>query len=112
MVVPRADPPVGTRGRPLRDLFFSGLDGRSQLPALAVVVEKGRVPFGGKDGLFEEVTDKALHSGRRGVEAIESFSNWVAKLETFRSFIIVEFLAAEVKLDEKVEQSKMAALWP
>jgi len=78
MVVPRADPPVGTRGRPLRDLFFSGLDGRSQLPALAVVLENGRrmeVPFGGKDGLFEEVAERALHSGRRGVEAIESFSN-------------------------------------
>jgi hypothetical protein len=42
MVVPRDDPPVGTRGRPFRDLFFSGIVGRSQLPALEVVLENGR----------------------------------------------------------------------
>ena len=56
MVVPRDDPPVGTRGRPFRDLFFSGAVGRSQLPALEVVLENGRreieVPLFGVD-LFD-----------------------------------------------------------
>lgn len=38
--MPREDPPVGTRGRPLRDLFFSGCVGKSQSPNTAGVVEK------------------------------------------------------------------------
>ena len=58
MVVPRADPPVGTRGRPFRDLFFSGIVGRSQVPGLAIVLENGRreieAPFFEKTALFED----------------------------------------------------------
>jgi hypothetical protein len=67
MVVPRDDPPVGTRGRPFRDLFLSGMVGRSQLPALAIVFENGRrveVPSYGKDGLFEVAEERAVQRGR------------------------------------------------
>ena len=79
MVVPRADPPVGTRGRPFRDLFFSGWVGRSQLPGLTDVLEKGRREIEelllGKVFLFVNADERAGHSGRKGAEAIESLSN-------------------------------------
>jgi histidyl-tRNA synthetase len=79
MVVPRADPPVGTRGRPFRDLFFSGIVGRSQVPGLAIVLENGRreieAPFFEKTALFEDAGERAVQSGRRGLKAIESLLN-------------------------------------
>ncbi len=78
MVVPRADPPVGTRGRPFRDLFFSGMVGRSQFPALMLVLENGRreieVPLLNTI-MFENAVEGRVHMGRRGAEAIESLSN-------------------------------------
>jgi hypothetical protein len=73
---------VGTRGRPFRDRFFSGCVGRSQLPALAGVLENCL-----HDGL-EAVALSALRrvevakrpcDGRKGVEIIESLSNWANK---------------------------------
>jgi hypothetical protein len=76
-VVPLADPPVGTRGRPLRDLFFSGIVGNNQFPALTAVLEKGRCeaewPFLGR------CVAKAL-GGRNGNAALESFSRRAVKL--------------------------------
>ncbi len=79
MVVPRADPPVGTRGRPFRDLFFSGIVGRSQFPALVLVLENGRqeieVPLFDNADLFEDSGERAVHNGRRELEVIESLSN-------------------------------------
>jgi hypothetical protein len=53
--------------------------GRSQLPALAVVLENGRreieVALLGQRVVFEEVEERAVDSGRREVEAMESFWN-------------------------------------
>ena len=77
MVVPLEEPPVGTRGRPFRDRFFSGAVGRSQLPALAAVLEKGRrateaVP--GFDVLQPEEGMRRVLTGRMGAENSESLS--------------------------------------
>lgn len=113
MVVPRDDPPVGTRGRPFRDLFFSGKLGRSQLPALAVVLENGRreveVPARGRDIVFVAAEGRALHSGRRGGEAMESFSNRAAKLEILRIFMMIEMVGAEALTKSRIEVLKTAA---
>ena len=74
--MPLADPPVGTRGLPFRDRFFSGEVGRSQLPALAAVLENGRRVV---EGPFFDVcwvrVERGVMRGRRGEEDIESFWN-------------------------------------
>ena len=91
MVVPRADPPVGTRGRPFLDFFFSNAVGRSQVPALAVVLEKGRlVPGETFFGvvLFPYDVMKADPMGRKGNGATESLSKWDARLDIPDSFIV------------------------
>lgn len=83
--------------------------GRSQLPALAVVLENGRRevdPSLKGNGLLED-EGRAVQSGRRGLELIESFSNWAAKLEMFRGFMTVELLAAEVKLRRNLEDLEL-----
>lgn len=74
--MPLAEPPVGTRGRPFRDRFFSGIVGKSQFPALAEVLENGRrLPdaFCGLTRFDVEGIEEAL-IGRRGVDAIDSLS--------------------------------------
>lgn len=55
-----------------------------------------KVLLQGRDIAFKEPEERAVHSGRRGTEAMVSFSNWAAKLEIFRSFMMVELLVAEV----------------
>jgi hypothetical protein len=63
--------------------------GRSQLPFLAAVLENGRlsieVAFDGTNLLDNEWVLR----GRKGFEAIESFSNRAAKLKIFRGFMLV-----------------------
>lgn len=54
-MVPREDPPVGTRGLPLLDRFLSASVGSNQLPARRVVEEKYRC----------ESTDRMVRGGDR-----------------------------------------------
>jgi hypothetical protein len=78
MVVPLAEPPVGTRGLPFLDRFFSGEVGNSQFPAFIAVLENGRRLI---EAFFEQSVPllegkvKAEIRGRRGVEDNESRSN-------------------------------------
>lgn len=78
IVVPLADPPVGTRGLPFRDLFFSGAVGKSQSPARLAVMENGRLDMGVTFfegvGLRDDQGVERDMMGRSGLEAIESFS--------------------------------------
>jgi hypothetical protein len=78
MVVPLADPPVGTRGRPFLDRFFSGIVGRSQFPGRTAVLENGRREMVASEEvvvLFDDRAMRAMQTGRKGLEAIESLSN-------------------------------------
>ncbi len=79
MVVPLADPPVGTRGRPFLDRFASAFDGRSQVADLEEVLEKGRREIEAAccdvDDLFQGRTLREVERGRKGFGVIESFSN-------------------------------------
>lgn len=90
-VVPLADPPVGTRGLPFRDLFFSGMVGRSQLPALTAVLENGRRDWG---ELWFEGAEKAVAWARLGprgrivLEANESLPSWAVKLCKLWGFMV------------------------
>lgn len=70
---------MGTRGLPFLDLFFSGIVGKSQLPCLAVVLEKVRlaieVPFCEVEEIRGQLV-RVVQIGLKGVvEAIESLSN-------------------------------------
>lgn len=74
--MPLADPPVGTRGLPFRDRFFSGCVGRSQLPPLIGVLEKGRREVVGQFSDAANIRmEEGVRRGRKGVEDIESFWN-------------------------------------
>jgi hypothetical protein len=77
--VPLAEPPVGTRGRPFRDLLASGFVGNSQFPGLAAVLENGRLelklPFCKGSGVIPNEGAVRELSGRHEIEDIESLSN-------------------------------------
>lgn len=56
---------MGTRGRPFRERFFSGMVGRSQFPAFGAVLENGRIEtfF---DGLLDDWDDWDERRALRG----------------------------------------------
>lgn len=66
--MPRADPPVGTRGRPFRDRLASGFEGRSQLPLFRAVFENVRMVVvdasGFEDGVLSRDVVQSCRKGR------------------------------------------------
>jgi hypothetical protein len=92
-VVPLADPPVGTRGRPLGDRLFSGLVGRSQFPAFLAVLENGRrgteLTFSWSFGLCKDQGARKAAVDRETDEHIEMFPNREVTLDILRVLIVV-----------------------